>query len=199
VQAESSTLTVLLRRWSAGDPDALAQITSLVYGQLRILASGYLKRERPGHTLQPTALINEAYLRLLAQHQAFESRRQFYGVAAHLMRTILVDHARAHRAAKRGGDQQNLSIDTIEPSGRARAIDLLALDEALERLAVIDQRKSAVVELHHFAGLSAEEISETVGCSVATVRRDLKFGETWLCRQLTKGMSDSRPQMRSRG
>ena len=177
-------LTILLRRWSAGDDSALNEITPLVYSQLRVLAEGYLRRERPDHTLQPTALIHEAYLRLIDQTQTFESRRQFYGVAAHLMRIVLTDHARAHRAAKRGSGGQKLSLEDVELFSPSRGIDLLALDEALARLTAFDERKSRAVELRYFAGMAIEEIAEVLDISVATVRRELRFAENWLCRQL---------------
>ena len=156
-----------------------------------------MRRERPDHTLQPTALIHEAYIRLVDQHQSFESRRQFYGVAAHLMRLILVDHARTNRAAKRGGHMQKLPLESVEPFAEQRGTDLLALDEALDRLAAFDERKSRAVELRYFGGLSAEEIAEILNVSAATVRRELRFAENWLCRQLSEPVSDSSTHSRS--
>ena len=182
----TSQLTVLLRRWSSGDASAINELTPVVYSQLRSLADGYLRRERPDHTLQPTALIHEAYIRLLDQHQSFESRHQFFGVAAHLMRMILVDHARAHRREKRGGGAEKIPLDGLEISSNDRSIDLLALDEALDKLATFDPRKSQAVELRYFAGMSVEETAAALGISVATLRRELRFAENWLCRSLAQ-------------
>ena len=187
----SSELTVLLRRWSGGDSSALAELTPIVYTQLRSLADGYLRRERPDHTLQPTALIHEAYIRLLDQHQSFESRRQFFGVAAHLMRMILVDHARAHRREKRGGRLHKVPIEEIDVLSNDRGIDLLALDEALDKLADFDPRKSKAVELRYFGGLSVEETAEILDISIATVRRELRFAESWICKNIAPRMSDA--------
>jgi RNA polymerase sigma factor (TIGR02999 family) len=183
---ESGALTILLRRWSGGDEAALQEITPLVYQTLRGLADSYLRRERPDHTLQPTALVHEAYLRLVDQNQAFESRRQFYGVAAHLMRMILVDHARAHGSVKRGRGAVRIPLDELDIPGREPEVDVLALDEALERLAALDERKSRAIELRYFAGLGVEETAASLKISVATVRRELRFAENWLCRELTK-------------
>jgi RNA polymerase sigma factor (TIGR02999 family) len=131
-KSSSHEVTQLLRRWSEGDSCALDQLTPLVYQELRVLAESYLRRERPDHTLQPTALIHEAYLRLVEQDQKFESRRHFYGVAAHLMRLILVDHALAHGAAKRGGGREKLSLDAIDLAAPERGADVVALHEALD-------------------------------------------------------------------
>jgi len=201
MDGQAPGVTAMLRRWSAGDRSALEELTPLVYDQLRALASAYLRRERADHTLQPTALIHEAYLRLMKQAQCFESRRQFYGVAAHLMRSILVDHARAHRAEKRGGDVPKLSLDDAELSSKPREIGLLALDEALDRLTAADPRKGRVVELRYFGGLRVDEIAELLEVSVATVNRELRFAENWLCGQLSQaalqGVSDSDPITRS--
>lgn len=180
----SHSLTLLLRRWSEGDRSALEELTPLVYDQLRMLADGYMRRERPDHTLQPTALIHEAYLRLVDQSQPFESRHQFYGVAAHLMRMILVDHARARRTAKRGSGAERIPLDDVQLLPAQRGIDLLALDEALDRLAAFDERKARAIELRYFAGMSVEETAGLLEVSVATVRRELRFAENWLCRQL---------------
>jgi RNA polymerase sigma factor (TIGR02999 family) len=181
----AASITSLLRRWSEGDRAALDQLTPLVYDQLRLLAASYLRNERSDHTLQPTALIHEAYLRLIDQHQTFSSRKHFYGVAAHLMRIILVDHARTNAAAKRGGGNK-IPLDDIQIAAASRSADLLALDEALERLWAFDERKSRAVELRYFAGTSIEETAELLDISVATVRRELRLGENWLWRELTK-------------
>jgi RNA polymerase sigma factor (TIGR02999 family) len=180
-------ITQLLVDWSKGDQKALDSLMPLVYSELRRQAANYLRRERPSHTLQPTALVNEAYLKLIDQKNAkWQNRAQFFGVAAQLMRRILVDHARAHQAEKRGGaDQQRLSITSAgqlgtEPVISEPAIDLLALHEALNELAEIDLQQSRVVELKFFGGLSIEETAEVLGIGHATVERDWKMARAWL-------------------
>ena len=185
------SVTQLLIDWSEGDQKALDKLMPLVYSELRRLASNYLRRERPGHTLQPTALVNEAYLKLIDQKNAkWQNRAQFYGVAAQLMRRILVDYARQHQAAKRGGsDQQRLSITSAGDLGAEQfaskpAIDLLALHEALEELAIIDPQQGRIVELKFFGGLSIEETAEVLGIGHATVERDWKMARAWLRRKL---------------
>ena len=185
------SVTQLLVDWSAGDEKALDKLMPLVYSELRRLASNYLRRERPGHTLQPTALVNEAYLKLIDQRKAkWQNRAQFFGVAAQLMRRILVDHERQHQAAKRGGaDQQRLSITNAAQLGAKQlvsepAIDLLALHEALNELAAIDPQQSRIVELKFFGGLSIEETTEVLGIGHATVERDWKMARAWLRRKL---------------
>ena len=184
-------VTQLLIDWSNGDEKALAKLMPLVYSELRRLASNYLRRERQNHTLQPTALVNEAYLKLIDQKSArWQNRAQFYGVAAQLMRRILVDHARQHQAAKRGGsEQERLSITSAGKIGAKQlasepAIDLLALHEALEELAIIDPQQSRIVELKFFGGLSIEETAEGLGIGHATVERDWKMARAWLRRKL---------------
>ena len=158
----------------------------LVHSELRRLAGNYLRRERIGHTLQPTALVNEAYLRLVDQRKAnWQNRAQFYGIAAQLMRRILVDHARQHNAAKRGGlDQQRLSITSAEALSAKPDLDLLALHEALEELAEVDPQQSRIVELKFFGGLSIEETAEVLNLGHATVERDWKMARAWLRRKL---------------
>ena len=163
----------------------------LVYAELRRLARNYLRKERPGHTLQPTALVNEAYLKLVDQRSArWQNRAQFYGVAAQLMRRILVDHARQHRAAKRGGSgQQRLSITSAGQLAGKRLsteppIDLLGLHEALEELAEMDPQQARIVELKFFGGLSIDETAEVMGIGHATVERDWKMARAWLRRKL---------------
>lgn len=180
-------ITQLLLDWRNGDQQALERLTPLVYDELRRLAARFLRREREGHTLNATALINEAYLQLIGQQQLdWQNRAHFIGVAAHLMRNILVDHARAHIAAKRGKGEQPLPLDEArEVSGQASP-DVIALDEALKDLAKHDQRKCRIIELRYFGGLSMEEISEVTGLSVATLRRDLRMAEAWLGRQIHK-------------
>jgi len=159
----------------------------LVQSELRRLAGNYLRRERQNHTLQPTALVNEAYLRLVDQNQAnWQNRAQFYGIAAQLMRRILVDHARQHKAAKRGGsDQQRLSITSAQDVSDKPDLDLLALHEALEELAEVDPKQSRIVELKFFGGLSIEETAEVMQLGHATVERDWKMARAWLRRKLT--------------
>jgi RNA polymerase sigma factor (TIGR02999 family) len=179
-------ITQLLVDWSNGDQKALDKLMPLVYRELRRLASNYLRRERPGHTLQPTALVNEAYLKLIDQKSArWQNRAQFFGVAAQLMRRILVDHARAHQADKRGGsDQQRLSITSAERLVQQPDVDLLALHEALEELATLDPQQERIVELRFFGGLSIEETAEVLGVGHATIERDWKMARAWLRRKL---------------
>jgi RNA polymerase sigma factor (TIGR02999 family) len=179
-------VTQLLIDWSKGEQAALDKLMPLVYNELRRLASNYLRRERAGHTLQPTALVNEAYLKLVDQRNAkWQNRAQFFGISAQLMRRILVDHARQHQAAKRGGsEQQRLSITSAEALAQKPEIDLLALNEALDQLSKIDPQQSRIVELKFFGGLSIEETAEVLGVGHATVERDWKMARAWLRRQL---------------
>ena len=184
-------ITQLLVNWSEGDQKALDTLMPLVYSELRRLAGNHLRRERQNHTLEPTALVNEAYLKLIDQRNArWQNRAQFYGVAAQLMRRILVDHARQHKAAKRGGsDQQRLSITSAGQLGAKEcssepAIDLLALHEALNELAQMDPQQSRIVELKFFGGLSIDETVEVLGIGHATVERDWKMARAWLRRKL---------------
>jgi RNA polymerase sigma-70 factor, ECF subfamily len=179
-------ITQLLIDWSKGDQAALEKLMPLVYDELRRLASNYLRRERASHTLQPTALVNEAYLKLVDQrHAKWQNRAQFFGISAQLMRRILVDHARQHRAAKRGGSkQQRLSITSAERVAKQPEIDLLALNEALDELTIMDPQQAQIVELKFFGGLSIEETAEVLGISHATVERDWKMARAWLRRQL---------------
>jgi RNA polymerase sigma-70 factor, ECF subfamily len=179
-------VTQLLIDWSHGDQAALERLMPLVYSELRRLASNYLRRERVGHTLQPTALVNEAYLKLIDQRNVkWQNRAQFFGISAQLMRRILVDHARQHQAVKRGGsDQQRLSITSAERLIAQPQIDLLALNEALDELAKMDPQQSRIVELKFFGGLSIEETAEVLGIGHATVERDWKLARAWLRRQL---------------
>lgn len=179
-------ITQLLVDWSHGDQKALDKLMPLVYSELRRQAGNYLRRERPGHTLQPTALVNEAYLKLIDQKNAkWQNRAQFFGVAAQLMRRILVDHARQHQAAKRGGsDQQRLSITSAEKLVKQPEVDLLALHEALNELKALDQQQERIVELRFFGGLSIEETAEVLHIGHATVERDWKMARAWLRRKL---------------
>ncbi|MBL8178062.1 MAG: sigma-70 family RNA polymerase sigma factor [Bryobacterales bacterium] len=180
-------ITRLLRDWTGNaNPAALEQLTPIVYSELRKLALSYLRRERSDHTLQPTALIHEAYLRLVDQNvPAWRSRSHFFGVAAQLMRQILVDHARARSAGKRGGGEARLSLDAGLQYSEERSAELVALDDALTDLAKLDPRKAKVVELRYFGGLSVEETAEALHVSVATVGRELRFAEAWLHKLIT--------------
>jgi RNA polymerase sigma-70 factor (ECF subfamily) len=179
------SITDLLLKWSGGDAAALEQLMPLVYNELRRLAVRYLRRERPNHSLQPTALVNEAYLRLVDQQEVeWQSRAQFYGLAARLMRNILVDHARSRQAAKRGGEQFRVSFDSGHQGSVDPEVEFLAVHEALERLATFDEQKSRIVELRFFGGLSIEETAEVIGIGHATVERDWKLARAWLRREL---------------
>ena len=181
----SQEITQLLLAWSDGDQAALEKLTPLVYAELRRLAKGYMLGERPGHTLQTTALINEAYLRLIDwKNVRWQGRAHFFGVAAQLMRRILVDFARARHYAKRGGAAQQVSLDEAITIHEDRGAELIALDEALERLAEIDPRKSQIVELRFFGGLSAKETAEALQVSLRTVEREWNSARAWLYREL---------------
>jgi RNA polymerase sigma factor (TIGR02999 family) len=175
-----------LLAWGRGDEGARDELVSAVYAELRRRARAYLSRERPGHTLQPTGLVHEVYLRLVDQKSTrWENRSEFFGLAAQLMRRILVDHARARRAGKRGGGLLPVTFDekVMGPSG---GVDVEALDEALRALEARDARQSRVVELRYFGGLSVEETAETLGVSAATVKRDFTMARAWLHRQLAR-------------
>jgi RNA polymerase sigma factor (TIGR02999 family) len=175
----------LLSRARGGDRDALERLLPVVYDELRRIAAGYLKHERQGHTLQPTALVNEAYLRLLGQREVdWRNRAQFLGVAAQTMRRILVDHARARAAAKRGGMQTRVTLDEGHAVSAGDDVDVIALDEALGELAELDPRLARVVELRFFGGLTNPEVAETLGISIATVDRERATAVAWLRRRL---------------
>jgi RNA polymerase sigma factor (TIGR02999 family) len=180
-------VTQLLIDWGRGDQAALDKLMPLVYAELRRLAGNYLRRERAGHTLQPTALVNEAYMRLVDQRSArWQNRAQFFGVAAQLMRRILVDHARLHQAQKRGGtEQRRMSLADVDRMSAGPDLDLLALNEALDELEVLDPQQSRIVELKFFGGLSIEETSEVLNIGHATVERDWKMARAWLRNKLT--------------
>jgi RNA polymerase sigma factor (TIGR02999 family) len=184
----SHEVTQLLLAWSDGDQAALEQLTPLVYRELRRLARGYMRQERPDHILQTTALINEAYLRLIDWKDVrWQNRAHFFGVAAQLMRRILVDFARASNQAKRGGAMRQVSLDEAAAVSVERAAEFIALDEALSRLAIIDQRRSRMVELRFFGGLSEEETAEALKVSPRTVRREWSLARAWLYRELQAG------------
>ena len=178
-------VTALLRAWGDGDDGALEQLTPLVEAELRRLARGYMRRERRGHTLQTTALVNEAFLRLTdARRVRWQDRAHFLGISARLMRRVLVDHARARNAAKRGGPQQKLVLEEAQAVAGPGTPDLVALDDALQNLARVYPRKSDVVELKFFGGLEAKEIAEVLRVSEKTVLRDWSFAKLWLSREL---------------
>jgi RNA polymerase sigma factor (TIGR02999 family) len=182
--AQARDVTALLMEWQHGDAVALERLMPVVYGELQRLAASYLRGERLGHTLQPTALIHEAYLRLVSQKTPhFRNRSHFYGVAAHLMRQILVDSARSRNAQKRGTGER-VNLDDVVASSPERPHDIVALDEALSELAKVDDRKCRVIEMRYFGGLTNEEIAEAVGVSVPTVVRDTRFAEAWLRQHL---------------
>jgi RNA polymerase sigma factor (TIGR02999 family) len=178
-------VTRLLRAWSDGEEDALQQLTPLVEAELRRLARGYMARERRGHTLQPTALVNEAFVRLTdARGIRWQDRAHFLGISARLMRRVLVDHARSRGSRKRGGDAERVTLDEGMVASPERAIDVVALDRALEALAAVDVRKSRTIELRFFGGLSVEETAEVLHVSADTVKRDWRLAKLWLLREL---------------
>lgn len=185
--ADSSTgVTEILLEWRSGNEEALKQLMPMVYDELRRLANRYMRSERSEHTLQPTALVNEAYLRLIDMKVSWQDRAHFFAVAARLMRRLLVDHARGHRRAKREGEVAKLSLDDAVEVSSSPALEVIAVDEALTRLAEFDPRKSEILELRYFGGLSNEEVAEALGISRATVQRDLRFAKAWLIRELRK-------------
>jgi len=176
----------LLERWGGGDVEAAAALIPLVYAELRRMAGGCLRSERPDHTLQCTALVHEAYLRLVKLREVnWQNRAQFFAISAQVMRHILVDHARARRAGKRGAGATLVSLDEALTVPAAENLDLVGLDRSLSRLAAIDDRKVRIVELRYFAGLSIEETAEAVGCSTTTVKREWTIARAWLFRDLT--------------
>ena len=181
----SGQVTQLLRNWRSGDPKALEALLPHVYHELHTVAAAYIRRERPGHTLRPTDLIHETYLRLVGSDMPeLESRKHFYAMAARLMRQILVDHARRHRAGKRGSGMDHLPIEEAVVYTKERAAEFVALDEALDALQEFDPRKARVIELRFFGGLTVDEIGEVTEMSPSSVARDLRFAEAWLHQEL---------------
>ncbi len=177
----------MLLAWNRGDQDARDRLMPFVYNELRRVARGYLRRERPDHTLQPTALVNEAYLRLIDQSQVnWQNRAHFFGIAARLMRQILINHAEARRAAKRGGEAERVSLNDADHFVVEHDVDLIALDEALKNLERLDPPQSRIVELRYFSGLTIEEIAEVMGISPATVKREWSTARAWLRRELSR-------------
>jgi RNA polymerase sigma factor (TIGR02999 family) len=189
-EASSSPVTELLVRWRSGDGDSLQALIPLVYDEMRRLARSCLRRERPDHTLQSTALVHEAYLRLSGNAPpVWQNRAHFFGIAAHVMREILVEHARNHNANKRGGGAVKLALEDVNEPMALPDLDILALDDALKELARIDPQQSRVVELRFFAGLSIEETAEVLGISISTVKRDWNTARFWLFRELDRTAS----------
>ena len=185
--SSSSNVTQMLRDWSNGDREVVDKLIPVVYEELRRQAARYLRRERPGHTLQTTALIHEAYIRLIDQKNVrWQNRAHFFAIAAQLMRRILVDHARSRQAAKRGGSDIKLPLEEAMIASEGREVDLVALDEALERLAAIDPQQSRVVELKFFSGMTVEETAEVLDVSPRTVKRDWNVAKAWLRREISK-------------
>jgi RNA polymerase sigma factor (TIGR02999 family) len=185
---DSHQITLLLNDWSKGDRFALEQLMPLIYGELRQMAARYISRQPSAHTFQTTELIHEAYLKIAGQHgQNWQNRAHFFGVAAKAMRHILVDYARSKHSQKRGGWQERVTFteDGLVSDGRSE--EIVALDDALNQLAALDERKSRVVEMKFFAGLKVEEIAEVLKVSPETVKRDWRFARTWLLRELANG------------
>ncbi len=178
-------VTELIACARGGDQDALGELMPLVYAELRRIAARHLRRERPGQTLQATALVHEAYLRLVKDEKlSFQNRAHFFGIAANSMRQILIERARARAAAKRGGGQAPITLEESSVPGRESPIDVLALDEALGRLAQLDPQKAKIVELRFFGGLTVEETAEVIGVSPATIKRGWSIARAWLYREI---------------
>lgn len=184
-EVESNQITHLLAAWSEGDRSAHERLLPLVEDELHKLAHRYMSRERKDHTLQTTALVNEAYLKLIDQKASWKNRAHFFGIAAQIMRRILIDHARQHLSVQRGGGKM-ISLEDVAVLTRERAAELVALDEALDSLAQLDKRKGQVVELRYFGGLSVEEAAEVLGISVDTVTRDWRRAKAFLRRELSQ-------------
>jgi RNA polymerase sigma factor (TIGR02999 family) len=184
---QEQPVTALLHEFALGDKTALDRLVPLIYPELRRLAGGYMRNERPGHTLQPTALVHEAYARLVKQDQPdYCNRAHFMGVAAQVMRQILIDHARTRDADKRGGGVVNLSMEVAADTPAAQPTTIIAVDEALEHLARHDALKARLIEMRFFGGMTAEESAEVLKLSVTEVRRHLRVGQAWLQRELAQ-------------
>jgi RNA polymerase sigma factor (TIGR02999 family) len=180
MSSTSSDVTLLLHRVAQGDQDALAKLMPLIYGQLRRLAAHYMLSERPDHTLQPTALVNEAYMLLVKQRVGWQNKAHFFAVAARLMRRILIDHARGHLRDKRGGGEKAVPLDEALIFAAEQSSELVKLDQSLERLAKLDPRQSKIVELRFFGGLTVEQTAAVLGISEKTVKRDWSMAKAWL-------------------
>jgi RNA polymerase sigma factor (TIGR02999 family) len=190
--ATGRDVSVLLRAWSGGDQSALEKLTPIVYDELHRQARRYMRRERPGHSLQATALVNEAYMRLVGYtRMRWQDRAHFFAVASQVMRRILVEHARRHNL-KRGGDVPHVSLDEAALVGADDDVDLVALDDAMTALARLDPRKMRVVEMRFFGGLSVDETAEVLGVSPVTVKRDWRAAKVWLYRELAGGTTSER-------
>lgn len=186
-QTSTHEVTRLLLDWSKGDKTALDKLMPLIYEELRRLAHRYMNRERAGHTMQTTALVNEAYVRLVNRKNVhWQDRAHFFAIAAELMRTILVDHARSHASTKRGGGARKLALDEALVVSQERAADVVALDDALRALALIDPKQSRIVELRFFGGLTIEETAEVLDLSAATIKREWSTAKAWLYHELAK-------------
>jgi RNA polymerase sigma factor (TIGR02999 family) len=186
-EVSSENLTQLLVNWSNGDTQALEKLTPLVYRDLHRLAQHYLRFESPNHTLQSTALVNEAYLRLIDQRNVrWQNRAHFFGISAQLIRRILVDYARARKAGKRGGEAAKIQIDESIAAGEEQDLDLVVLDDCLKALTDVDSQQARVVELRFFAGLTVEETAEVMRISPTTVKREWRLARAWLHREIAK-------------
>lgn len=190
-EAQSGEITQLLVAWSHGEETALEMLTPIIYGELRRLAQSYMRQERADHTLQSTAVVHEAFIRLIDQNVEWKSRAHFFAIAAKMMRRILVDHARARSTSKRGAGMARVDVEERAIESQERSVDLLALDEALEHLARIDPQRSRIVELRYFGGLSNEESANVLGISPATVQRQWSGAKAWLYRELNGQESSS--------
>jgi RNA polymerase sigma-70 factor (ECF subfamily) len=193
-------VTSLLNKLAAGDQEAAAQLVPLVYEELRRLAARRLQQERPDHTLQATALVHEAYVKLAAQRSAkWQNRAQFFGVASQVMRRILVDYARGQQRIRRGGKQQKVSLDDVLLVSPERTEEVLSVHESLSRLEKLDARQARIVELHYFGGLTVEEIAEVVGLSSKTVMRELNVAKAWLYGDLKERDAEAEPRTKEEG
>jgi RNA polymerase sigma-70 factor (ECF subfamily) len=184
---QSSQVSELLIDWCNGDQAALERLVPLVERELRRLAHSYMRRESSGHLLQTTALVNEAFIRLLDQKSRWQNRAHFFGIAAQIMRRVLLNYARDQRRVKRGGGAFQVSLSEADAISAERSIELIALDDAMTRLAMIDERKSRIVELKYFGGLTSKEIAEVLEVGTATVDRDWKLAKAWLTREIVDG------------
>jgi len=194
MSSDSDNVTQLLTDWSGGNQQALEQLLPLIYNELRRLAHNFLYRERPGHTLQTTALVHEAYLKLIDQRDArWQNRAHFFAIAAQAMRRILIDSARRHSAVKRGSGGEKISLAEVAEISPERDSALLALDEALEALSAIDPEQARIVELRYFGGLTIEETAEVMNLSPATIKREWAMARAWLHQSLTDEEPDENP------
>jgi len=181
-----TSVTLLLQKWKQGDHEALDRLTPMIYPELRRIAQIHMRKERDGHTIQPTALVHEAYLRIVGGASPdFQNRSHFYAIAANLMRQILVDYAREQKAQKRGSGQKPLDLDDCQTFSLDQSDNLLYLHEALERLAVFDERKAKALEMRFFGGLTSQEIAEALGVSVPTVTREMRLATAWLRKEMS--------------